>query len=235
MKLLQPILILVLTFAISSTVQAKRTEVTILLSEQFFDTVIDAMFLHSQSPKFSIAAGTSSFSSPLRSDAIFRAISHTAEDHNTASRCDESIRLLRETGGVRTAVRFREGQIQTPLSFTGNYNPPLVGCVEFSGWAETNIDLRFAESEQRLVAIARVNTVNLNGTGGVGGNLIARMVQSSIDKRVNPIEIMQLDKISFLLPMQNAGGIRMKAVGVRHTVMDHILAVHIAYEFDKAS
>lgn len=73
--------------------------------------------------------------------------------------------------------------------------------------------------------------VSLNGTGGVGGNVIARMVQSSIDRKLNPIEIIKLDKISFMLPIQNSGNLRMRAVGVRHELVNGAINVHIAYEF----
>ena len=75
--------------------------------------------------------------------------------------------------------------------------------------------------------------VNLNGSGGVGGNLIAKMVQSSIDRKVNPIEIVNLDKVSFAVPIQNAPGLKMKAVGIRHEISNGTLNVHIAYEFVK--
>ena len=85
--------------------------------------------------------------------------------------------------GVRTAVRFRDGKILAPLAFSGSYNPPFVGCVPFSGWAESVIDLEFDQNSQRLIARARVLNVNLNGTGGIGGSVVAKLVQGSIDKK----------------------------------------------------
>jgi hypothetical protein len=135
--------------------------------------------------------------------------------------------------GVRTAVRFREGKILAPLAFSGGYSPPFVGCVDFAGWAETNIDLEFDQANQRLVARAFVSNVSLNGTGGVGGTVIAKMIQSAIDKKVNPIELMKLDKISFTVPIQNSATMKMKAVGVRHEVVNGAVNVHIIYEFQK--
>lgn len=235
MRKFRSLLLIVVTTLFSSASFGQRTEISILLGEQFFDAVIDAVFLHSQPPSFSIASLSGPPEGRLASDTLFRDASFSENSSSEGRRCGDSIRLLRETGGVRTAVRFREGKILSPLSFTGNYNPPLIGCVEFSGWAESSIDLRFDPSSQRLVANARVSNIHLNETRGVGGALIARMVQNSIDKRVNPIEIMQLDKISFMLPIQNSNAIRMKAVGVRHEIMDRVLLVHIAYEFEKAS
>jgi hypothetical protein len=120
-----------------------------------------------------------------------------------------------------------------PLAFSGNYNPPFIGCVSFAGLAETVIDLEFDQQNQRLVARARVLNVSLNGTGGVGGSVIAKLVQSSIDKKVNPIELFRTDKVSFMLPVQNNTTLRMKAVGVRYEITNGGVNIHIAYEFAK--
>lgn len=192
------------------SVSAQKTEITIGLSEQFFDTVIDALF----------QTGT-----PLEFAIGDKSLAETS--------CRESIRLQREIGGVRTAVRFRDGKILAPLAFNGSYNPPFIGCVDFSGWAETAIDLEFDATNQRLVARARVTNVSLNGTGGVGATLITKMVQSAIDRKINPIEIIKLEKISFMLPVQNSANIKMRAVGVRHELQNGVLNVFISYEFSK--
>lgn len=221
-------------FAAVTSTNAQRTEITISLSEQFFDTVIDALFQNGAPPEFSIAGNASQtdFVPDDRRTAVSVTYPHSFTQAAFRS-CRESIRLSRENNGVRTAVRFRDGKIFAPLAFSGSYNPPLVGCVDFAGWAESNIDLSFDEQNQRLVATARVLNVSLNGTGGVGGNVIARMVQSSIDRKLNPIEIIKLDKISFMLPIQNSGNLRMRAVGVRHELVNGAINVHIAYEFQR--
>jgi hypothetical protein len=106
--------------------------------------------------------------------------------------------------------------------------------VDFSGYAETNIELEFDPRAQRLVGRATVLNVALDGTGGLGGNVLARMVQSSLDKKFNPIEILRLEKLSFLLPIQNAQSIRMRATGVRHEITNGVLNIHVGYEFAKA-
>jgi hypothetical protein len=214
--------LLLCMLVLASAVQAQRTEISIGLSEQFFDTVIDALFQSGEPPEFSIA-GTEA------NDAKFVPASLNLK----AANCRESIRLKRESGGVRTAVRFRGGKILAPLAFHGSYNPPFVGCVDFSGWAETSIDLSFDEANQQLVARASVLNVSLDGTGGVGGNVIARMVQTAIDRKINPIEILKLDKISFMLPVQGSSNLSMKAVGVRHELRDGAMNVYIAYELTK--
>lgn len=217
----------------SVTANGQRTEITISLNEQFFDTVIDAMFQNGEPPEFAIAENRSRHND-LVPDQQRTAISvsyPTSFLPSSFAKCRESIRLSRENSGVRTAVRFRDGKIYAPMAFSGNYNPPLVGCIGFAGWAETNIELAFDEQNQRLIANARVLNVVLNGTGGVGSTVVARMVQSSIDKKINPIEIIKLDKVSFMLPIQNSGNLRMKAVGVRHELVNGSINIHIAYEF----
>jgi len=134
---------------------------------------------------------------------------------------------------VRTAVRFRDGRIYAPIAFSGNYNPPLIGCVGFSGWAETSIELEFDRERQTLVGRAKVLNVQLSGTRGIGSALVTKLVQSSIDKKINPINILPMDKVSFVVPIQNAGSLRMKAVGMRHEIINGALNVRIAYEFQK--
>ncbi|MGD9562289.1 MAG: hypothetical protein AB7F88_18755 [Pyrinomonadaceae bacterium] len=208
----------------SVSIFAQKPEVTISLNESFFDSFLDAVFENASPIEFSIASNEGQTSTPT-------AVASFAPNPMA---CRETIQLLRESNGVRTAVRFRDGRIMVPLAFTGSYNPPFVGCVSFSGVADTVIDLEFDQQNQRLLARARVLNVALNGTGGVGGSLIAKLVQGSIDKKVNPIEILTLDKVSFLLPVRNNVNIRMKAASVRHEVVNGALNVIIAYDFVKA-
>ncbi len=218
-----------------SFAKAQTAEVTISLNEQFFDALLDAIFKNSNPPEFPIARNGSKFK--VQSSKSF--VSSFAEDRrpkteNQKSVCNETIKLLREIDGVKTSVRLRDGKISAPIAFSGNYNPPLIGCIAFSGVAETNINLEFDGQKQALVGRAQVSNVNLSGTGGIGGSVLARLVQSSIDKKINPIEILRMDKVSFVVPIQNSGALRMKAVGIRHEILNSILNVHIAYQFSKA-
>jgi len=218
---------ILITFFLSSSAYSQKAEITISMNGQFFDSLLDGIFLHAAPPEFPLATA-----SPK--SKVQRPKSFASSFVNTSVPCNESIRLLRETNNLRTAVRFRDGKIYAPLAFSGSYNPPFIGCVEFSGYAETNLDLEFDQNGQRLIARAKVLNVSMNGAGGVGGNLIARMVQNSIDKKVNPIEIIRMDKISFVIPLQNSGNLRMKAVGIRHEIVQGQLLIHIAYDFVKA-
>lgn len=196
-------------FLFVSFTAAQKAEVSVSLDEAFFDALLDSIYQNFEPPQFQLS-----------------------ESDGTA-KCSESVKILREMNGVRTAVRFREGKIYVPLAFSGNYNPPLIGCLEFAGWAETNIDLEFDRAGQRLIGRVRVLNVNLNGTGGVGGSVIARLLQSSIDKKLNPIEVIQLDKLSFAIPIQNTGNLVLKVVAVRHEIVRASVNVRVTIEFRK--
>jgi hypothetical protein len=225
----------VLTFV--SLANGQKAEVTVSLNEQFFDSLLDAMFKNFNAPEFPLAVNSpkSKVQSPKSSVLGFN--ENTAPIQNPKSKiqnCNEIIRVQREIEGVRTAVRFRDGKIYTPLAFSGSYNPPFIGCVDFQGFAETNIDLEYDKQVQKLVGRVRVLNVQLSGTGGIGGSLIAKLVQSSIDKKINPIEILQADKLSFVVPIKNANALlRMKATGIRYEIANGVLNVHISYEFVK--
>lgn len=223
-------LILALIFSVSLTAKAQNADVTIQLNEPFFEAILDSIFKNSEPPEFPLAFNSSDFQIPT---SIFQNIGFfsqtNAAEQNT--NCRETIKLQRQMDGTKTAVRFRNGQISAPLAFTGNYNPPLIGCIEFSGVAETVINLEYDENKQTLIGRARVTSVNMSGTGGIGSGVLARMVQNSIDKKVNPINILATDKISFAVPIQNGGNVRMKAVNVRPEVQNGFLNVIISYQF----
>jgi hypothetical protein len=207
-----------------SAAHAQRGEVTLNLNEQFFNAFIDSVFANFEPPEFPIA----SVEKPGL--GAYQAI---AFGPGIQTPCPQTVKILRETGGVRTSVRIGNGHISVPLAFSGTYSPPFVGCVEFAGWADTNIDLQFDRDTQRLVGKATVNTVNLNGAGGLGSAVIAKMIQGSLDRKMNPIEILRLEKLSFGVPLQNTGNLRMKAVAVTPEIGPGSVTLRIQYEFLK--
>jgi hypothetical protein len=250
-KVMKKVLSLVFMLVMSASfARAQTTEVTIQLNEQFFEVLLDAIFKNAGAPEFPIAGVNfkrgdaetqreekiiiEENSAFVNTKASFQEDSASPRLRVESSVCSETIRLQREIDGVRTAVRLRDGKIFAPLAFTGSYNPPLIGCVDFSGVAETNIDLSFDQRRQALVGRATVLSVNLSGSGGIGSNIIANLVQSSIDRKINPIEIIRLDKVSFIVPIQNAAALKMKAVGIKNEIQNGVLNVRIQYEFQKA-
>ncbi|HVS20391.1 MAG TPA: hypothetical protein VHD88_01015, partial [Pyrinomonadaceae bacterium] len=60
--------------------------------------------------------------------------------------CASEIRLKREVEGVRTAVHFESGRIVGPLAFAGAYSSTLMGCIEFSGSADSEVNLEFDQA-----------------------------------------------------------------------------------------
>lgn len=243
MKLLRLFTAIIFAFTFVTIASAQRADVSINLSEPFFDALLDSIYQNFDPPQFSIAASESKIDE-IRYNSISRldvfepetAFGSGPQAGATISDrqiCDESVKIVREMNGIRTSVRFREGKVYVPLAFSGSYAPPFVGCVDFAGWAETNIDLEFDQAGQRLVGRVRVLNVNLNGTNGIGGTLIAKMLQGSIDRKLNPIEIVRLDKVSFGFAVQNSGNIRMKAVAVRPEVSAGSLQIFVTYDFVK--
>ena len=195
-------------FLFVSLTHAQTTEITIQLNEPFFDALLDAVFTNLKEPDFNLS---------------------------NSSGCDEKVTLLREMNGIRTAVHFRDGKIYAPLAFRGKYNPPFIGCTDFNGWAETNINLEFDRDKQLLVARVKVTNVQLGSVANLAGGIFARFIQSSIDKKVNPIEIMKTDKFDFVVPIQQAqGSLRIKANNIRYEVGDRVLNVIFGLEFLKA-
>jgi hypothetical protein len=212
----------------------QRPEVAFTLNEPFFDGLLDSLFQNFDPPEFSLAATNYGLPDDDSSGiARFRGPSVSRADSPASGACTETIKLLRETRGVRTAVRFREGRISVPLAFTGSYSPPLVGCIEFGGWADAELEPAYDQDAGKLNGRIKVAAVNLNGTGGVGGSLIARMLQSSIDKRVNPVEILSLAKVSFTVPVYKNGLLKMQARRVRTEVLPAAFIVRVEYDFLK--
>lgn len=232
-----------LLLVLTTISRAQTAEVGIMLNEQFFDSLLEAIFKNFNAPEFPIAKNVVEFQNPGFNAkfgtngfvANFQAEPQKNPDESlTVKNCQESIRLQREIDGVKTTVKFRDGRIYAPIAFSGSYNPPLIGCVDFQGWAETNIDLEFDRASQKLIGKVHVLNVQLSGTGGLGSSILTRLVQSSIDKKINPIEIFQIDKLSFLVPIQNGdGSLRMKAVGVRQELGNGFLNVFVSYQFIK--
>ena len=220
--------ILIVLSAAVWNASGQSATVTVTLDEKFFDTLLNSVFHNFEPPEFSVATAGAG-----KSRARENPIQPASFAPEIAANCSQSVKILREMNGVRTAVRFREGKIYVPLAFSGNYAPPFVGCVDFAGWAEAYVDLEFEQKTQRLIGRVRVFNVNLNGTGGIGGSLIARMLQASIDRKMNPVEILTLDKLSFGVPVQGTGRLRMNATGVRPVMGSGVINMHIDYAFSK--
>jgi hypothetical protein len=181
-------------------------EVVVVLSEEFLNSVLQAVASQPEPPRF-----------PL------------SKNDDPDKKCASQIQLLGESDGVRTSVRFVEGRITAPVAFRGSYQAPLVGCLNFEGWADTAFDLRFDENRQALGARVTVRELKLkNVPSSLVGPGLTGLVQDAIDARVNPVEILRAEQLG--VPVMRGSNLRLRAREIRHEVAGRELRLHIVYE-----
>jgi hypothetical protein len=191
---------------------APTGEATITVTEQFLKSFLTAMFDNLNEPSMPLTVGGA----------------------KSGPDCASEIRLKREAGGVRTAVHFENGRIVGPLAFAGSYNSGLMGCIEFSGWADSEVVLEYDNTRRALVARFRLRDIHLNNTPAVLNGPLLSMVQNTIDQRYNPVELFTLEKLSTRVDIQPAGGaLQLRAREIRPEITPSALTLHIVYEFTR--
>jgi hypothetical protein len=191
-------------------------EVTITVNEQFFTAFLDAMFTNLKPPSTALAI------TPGDKGRT------PAESYG----CPSAITLQREEAGVKTAIKLEQGKIAAPLAFAGSYNSTLLGCIEFRGWADSSWTLEFDRGRHALLARIEINEVHLTNVPSVAAASLAKIVQSEIDRRINPLELLRLDQLSMRVPIAPSNGaLRLKAKEVRPEIVPGALNLHIVYEF----
>lgn len=189
---------------------APAAEATITVNEQFLNSFLTAIFDNLNEPSMPLTMGGA----------------------QSTSDCASEIRLKREAGGVRTAVHFENGRITGPLAFAGAYNSGLMGCIEFSGWADSEVVLQYDSARRALVARFRLREIHLNNTPALLNGPLLEMVQGTIDRRYNPVELFTLEKLSTRVDIQPAGGaLQLRAREIRPEITPSALMLHIVYEF----
>lgn len=187
-------------------------EATITVNEQFLNTFLTAIFDNLNEPSMPLTIGGA----------------------RSTSDCASEIRLKREAGGVRTAVHLENGRIAGPLAFAGAYSSGLMGCIEFSGWADSEVVLEYNSARRALVARFRLREIHLNNTPALLNGPLLQMVQGTIDQRYNPVELFTLEKLSTRVDIQPAGGaLQLRAREIRPEITPSALMLHIIYEFVK--
>jgi len=137
---------------------------------------------------------------------IFQEMNAPAFPLSTAEAdCEGRITIQPEGSGVQTGVSFDNDRITAPLAFTGSYASPF-GCLRFTGWAQSNFEMRFDSQNQAVFGQLNVETVNLDGLNPVVGALVTPIVQSTLNTRVNPIRILDGRQIAINLPVAAANG-----------------------------
>lgn len=225
---------------------AQAAEVIVTLNEGFLNSFLDAMFTRLRGPQFPLslaglelppeAAGASPSVEELSAHRqIGFSLKRAPTFRARVPQCASVIVLEREMGGTRTAVRFENGRISAPLAFSGSYSVALLGCIRFQGWAETTIKLEFDRARQSLSARVEVLDIHLSGVPSLANGVVVGLVQNSIDRRINPVEILQAAQLSARIPIAASGGaLRLMAKEVRPEVVQGSLRLHIIYEFTQA-
>ena len=190
-------------------------EVVVVLNERLFNALIESVFTLPQPPSFPLRQGEGS-----------------AEKR--PGECASEIQLAREVAGTRTAVQLRDGRFTAPVAFRGSYDAPLVGCIPFEGWADTQLSLAFDQQKQALAARVEVRRVILRNVPALLSEGVTALVQNALDQRVNPVEILRAEQVSAQLPLrrfQTGGSLRLRAREVRHEILPGELRLRIVYEF----
>ncbi len=144
--------------------------------------------------------------------------------------CTNTITLLPEGSGVKTGVQFRNGSVYAPLAFTGSYN--LAGCLQFKGWAQTQIKLSFDQEKQTVYGHVDVEGVNLEGVNPIANNFVTVFVQTAINQRVNPLVLVSEQQLSLMIPVKASNGaVKARAKDVRAEILDGSLKLYLTYEF----
>jgi hypothetical protein len=193
--------------------------VVISVGSGFFDDLLDTVFRDLGPPAFNLAA--------LEGQPKIATVA-------LQQGCANSITLVSEGSNSRTQVQFQEGKILAPMAFGGSYN--LLGnCMQFKGWAQTSIDLRFDQNTQNVYGQLTVDGVTLEGVNPVANNFVTVFVRNAIDQRVNPLELIRAPQLQLMIPVKASNGaVKAHVKDVKAEVLDGVLKLHISYEFSGA-
>ena len=195
-----------------SATNGPAAEATITVNEQFLNAFLTAMFDNLNEPSMPLTIGGA----------------------QSSANCASEIRLKREINGTRTAVRLENGKIAGTLAFAGAYNQSLMGCIEFTGSADADVNLEYDANRRAVLARFYVRAIHLNNAPAMLNGPLLSMVQAAIDRRYNPVEVFTLEKLSTRLDIQPAGGaLQLRAKEIRTEVTASGITLHILYEFVK--
>jgi len=207
-------------------------EVVVILNEQLFNALLDAMLSQDKPPTYPLAGAgrINGGSGGNGQSGNGQSGNESGSTSGTNSNCASAITLLREAGGTRTAVRFSDGRIVVPVAFRGSYEAALLGCVSFEGWADAEIVLRFDPERQALNARVLVRRLNLKDFPAMMNGVVTEVVQRAIDQRLNPIEILRAEQLAARLPVTPGNALKLRAREIKHEVVQQELRLRIFYE-----
>ena len=206
-------------------------ETVVTLSEDFLNSMLDQIFALGATPSYPLKlAQDADDDTNARPPSQAKSLAASG----TQASCRSEIRLARESGGVRTQVRFAGNRIVAPVAFQGSYNASLLGCIRFEGWADTTINLGFDAARQTLTARVDIRQVNLQGIPQLAAGSLTQLVQNSIDRRVNPIQILRAEQLAARFPLGDNNALQLRAREVRPEIVRNELRLHIVYEIVRA-
>ncbi len=196
----------------------------IILGQDFFNEILTTIFRDMNRPAFPLGKNDADNKNGGPQYAAFQ----------EGNQCDGKITVLSEGSGVRTGLRFENNRLAAPLAFSGSYNSP-VGCLQFTGWAQANLELRYDDAQQAVFGQINIETVNLDGVNPIFAGFVTPLVQSTLNTRVNPIQILQGKQIALNLPISSAGSnLQAKVKDVRSEIKDNALHLYVVYDFTGA-
>lgn len=191
--------------------------VVVSLEQSFIDAVLSTTFNGLGTPTFNLGRNGGDSVEQI-TPALFQ------------GGCTNSITLLPEGSGVKTGVQFHNGTVTAPMAFTGSYN--LGGCIQFKGWAQSNIKLSFDQEKQTVYGFVDVQGVNLEGVNPITNNFLTVFVQGAINQRVNPLVLVSEQQLSLMIPVKGSNGtVKARAKDVRAEILEGSLKLHLTYEF----
>lgn len=194
----------------------------IVLKEQFFNHVLETILRDMNPPAFPLnLAGGGEPQPNTEAYGLVQAV----------PQCESKLTLLPNGSGAQTSINFDNDRITAPLAFSGSYNS-LFGCLQFTGWAQANMELRYDAAQQVVFGQLNIETVNLDGVNPVIGSLLTPVVQTTLNNRVNPVQILRGDQIALNMPIAASGGnLLANVTDIRAEVKDKALNLYVIYGF----
>lgn len=194
----------------------------IVLKEDFFNAVLGTIFRDMSAPSFPLGLTQNR----AADDSIKP--SYAMLQNNP---CESRITLLPEGSGVRSGLNFENGRLIAPLAFSGSYSS-MFGCLNFSGWTQANLELRFDAEQQAVLGQLNIETVNLDGGAGMLGGIVTPLVQRTLNDRVNPVQVLQGRQIALNIPIAATNSnMRANVKDVRAEIKNDSLYLYVVYEF----
>lgn len=194
----------------------------IVLKQEFFNNVLMTIFRDMNAPSFPLNLTGQNPENP-------NAVKYSLLQQG--NQCEGKITLLPEGSGVKTGLQFQNDKIAAPLAFSGSASV-LGQCINFTGWAQANMSLRFDAAQQTVFGTINVETVNLDGVAPFVSGFITPLVQGTLNQRVNPIQILQGQQIALNVPIAATNGnLQAKVSDVRAEVKENALNLYVIYDF----